>query len=65
MTQTWENGKKPSFRTNFSPFGPYLGPKFFFSWILPLLDVRNCCKLSLYGISRYNNDPNLRKWQKT
>ena len=34
------------------------------SWVLPLLDVRNCCKLSLYAISRKTNEPNLRKWQK-
>ena len=26
-------------------------PKFFF-WVLPLLDVRHCCKLSSYAISR-------------
>ena len=31
INQTWENGKKPSFRTDFGPFGPNLGPKFFFS----------------------------------
>ena len=28
--QTWENGKKSSFGTNFGPFGPNLGPKIFF-----------------------------------
>ena len=66
MSQTWENGKKPSFRTNFDPFGPNLGPKIFFSWILPLLHVRHyCCKLSSYAISRTTNEPNSRKWQKT
>ena len=27
MNQTWENGKKPSSGTNFSTFGPNLGPK--------------------------------------
>ena len=27
MNQTWENGNKPSFKTNFGPFGPNLGPK--------------------------------------
>ena len=64
MNKTWENKKKPSFRPNFDPFGPNLGPKNFFSWILPLLDVRHCCKLSLYAISRKTNEPNLRKWQK-
>ena len=36
-----------------------------FPWILPLLDVRRCCKLSLYAISRKTNEKNLRKWQKT
>ena len=30
MNQTWENGKKPSFRTDFGTFGPNLGPKFIF-----------------------------------
>ena len=40
-------------------------PKFF-SWILPHLDIRNCCKLSLYTIFfKKTNEPNLRKWQKT
>ena len=29
------------------------------------VDVRNCCKLSLYAISRKAHEPNLRKWQKT
>ena len=38
---------------------------FLFSWILPLLDIRNCCKLSLFTISRKTNEPNLRKLQKT
>ena len=37
----------------------------FFSWILSLLHVRCCCKLSLYAISRKINELNLRKWQKT
>ena len=32
--------------------------------ILPLLDIRHCCKLSLYAISRKTNESNLRKWQK-
>ena len=38
--QTWENDKKPSFRID-------LVPQIFFSWILPLFEVRHCCKLSL------------------
>ena len=28
--QTWENGKKPSFETDFGHLGPNLGPKIFF-----------------------------------
>ena len=27
MNQTWENRKKPSFETDFDPFGPNLNPK--------------------------------------
>ena len=38
-------------------------PKFF-SWIFPLLDLTQCCKLSFYAISRKTNKPNLRKLQK-
>ena len=45
-------------------FGPNLVPKIFLR-VLLLLDVINCCKLSLYAISRKTNDPNLKKWQKT
>ena len=30
MNQTWENGKKSSFKTDFSSFVPYLGPQIFF-----------------------------------
>ena len=35
-----------------------------FLWILPVLDVRHYCQLSLYAISRKTNKPNLWKWQK-
>ena len=35
-----------------------------FLWDLPLPDVMDCCKLSLYAISRETNETNLRKWQK-
>ena len=55
---TWENGKKPSFGTDFGPFGKKLGPNFF-SCILPLLHDRHCCKL--HAISKKINEPNLRK----
>ena len=44
-------------------FGPNLIPQFFL-WVLPSLDVINCCKLSLYAIARKTNEPNLRKWKK-
>ena len=45
MNQTWENGKKTNFRSNFGSF----------DWIVSLLDFRNCCKLSLRAISRKTN----------
>ena len=48
MNQTWENGKYPNFGPNFGPFGPNLGPQNFSSWVIPLLDVKHCRKLSLY-----------------
>ena len=64
ISKTWENGKKSSFGINFGPFGPNLVPKYFL-WVLPLLDVMDCSKRSLYGISRKTNPQNLRKWQKT
>ena len=35
-----------------------------FMWVLLLLDVRHCRKLSLYAISRKMHDPNWRKWKK-
>ena len=39
-------------------------PQNIFMWVLPLLDVRHCCKLSSYPISRKINEPKLRKWPK-
>ena len=36
-----------------------------FLWVLSQLDVRLCCKLLLYAISRKNNETKLRKQQKT
>ena len=35
MNQTWENSKKPSFKTDFGLFGPNLGPKNFFHGFYP------------------------------
>ena len=55
--------KNPNFGPDFSSFGPNLGPKIFL-WVLPLLDVRHYCKLSLHAISRKSNDQNSRKWGK-
>ena len=67
MNETWENSKKPSFRPGFRSFVLNLPPPppQFFSWVLPLLNVRHYCKLSFYAISRKTNEPNLRKWQQT
>ena len=57
--QTWKNGKKlvPDL---------ILGPlaQIFFSWILLQLDLRHCCKLSLYSISRKRNEPTWGNGQK-
>ena len=49
MNQTRENGKKPSFRTNFGPFGPNLGPKNFFHrlylyYMLEIVASYHCMK---------------------
>ena len=47
-------------------FGPNLVPKTFFVGFISTrcLDVRHCIRLSLYRVSRKNNKPNLRNWQK-
>ena len=63
MSQTSENGKKPNFGPNYGPLDPNLDLQTFFMG-LPLPDVRHCCELSLYVISRKTNEWNLRKWQK-
>ena len=47
MNQTWENGKKPSFKPDFGPFGPNLGPKTFFRgfhlyWMLYIAASYHC-----------------------
>ena len=36
-----------------------------FSWILLLIDIRYCRKLSSYSVSRKTYDPNSTKWGKT
>ena len=67
INQTGENGKKPNFGHDFGSFGSILSPPLlpkFFLWDLPQRDIRYCCKVPLYKISRKINEPNLRKWQK-
>ena len=49
------------FQAQFCPISAQIWPQKF---ILFLLNVRHCCKLSLYAISWKSNEPNLRKWQK-
>ena len=43
---------------------PKFEPQTFFSWVLPLQNIRYCRKLSSYSILRKTYDPHLRKWQK-
>ena len=40
------------------------GPPKIFSWVLPLLKIRHCSKLSSYAISSKVNELNLKNWQK-
>ena len=54
IMQSRENNKNPN-------FGPNLGGPKLFSWILPLLVVRQGSKLSSYAISRNTNEPRLKK----
>ena len=42
-------------------FGSKFGPLKTFLWVLSLLDVIHCCKLSLYVISRKTNETKLEK----
>ena len=46
-------------------FGPDLGPKISFLWVLPLLVVRQCSKLSSYVLFKKTNERNLKKRQRT
>ena len=60
-TEHEKMAKKPSL--DFNIIVPNLDPKKkkFFVDFLPLLDVRHCCKLSLYAVSGKTNEPNFRK----
>ena len=62
MNQTWENRGKSN--KNLINVWLKFGPLNFYSWVLPLLDVRHCRKLSFHVASRKIYDPNSRKWQK-
>ena len=57
--------KKKLISAQFWPVWPKFGPQNSFPWVLPLVGVRHCRKLSLYPIPRKNYDPNSRKWRKT
>ena len=56
MEQTWENWEKnPSFWARLTQIWvPQV-----FSWALPPLCGRQCCKISLYEISKKTNDLNV------
>ena len=58
MNQTQKNGKKPSFEPDLAPLTQIWASNFVCVCILPLLDVRHYCKLSLYAISKKPNEPN-------
>ena len=64
IRQSLRKWKKTSFQTDFGPFGPKLGAKFFL-----MKFTSNTCQTLLqaiiFAISRKTNEPNLRKWQKT
>ena len=61
MTQTLENGKKPSFRPTFDPFVQLQAAKFFFFKNLAPLVTGYHGQLSSCTISENNNDRILRK----
>ena len=58
MMPPWENGKNPNFRPN-------LGSPKFFPWVLPLLVVRQCSKLSSNAIIKESYWTKLEKIKKT
>ena len=58
----WQNN---SFWSQFWPVLTQICSQKFFLRVLPLLDVKHCCKLSMYAISRKTNKSNLKIWQQT
>ena len=61
MNQTSKNDKKPSFGSNFDPFGPNSGRQNFFFKNLASSVTRHHGQLSSCTISEKTNDPILRK----
>ena len=64
-SQISENGEKPNSGLQFGSFATKFWFSKFLTWLLPTLDVRHCCNLYLYAISRKTNNSNSRKWRKT
>ena len=60
MNQTWENGKKPSFRPDFYPVGPNSGSQLLLKNLAPSV-TRYHGHLSSCTISEKTNYPILRK----
>ena len=55
ISPTGEKDKKLNFGPDLGPFWPKYRLQKLFSWVLPLLDVIHCCKLSLYAMKRKTN----------
>ena len=61
MNQTWENGNKPSFGSDFGTLGPNSGGQIFFSKNLAFSRTRYHGQIPSCTISEKTNDPVLRK----
>ena len=55
ISPTGEKDKKLNFGPDLGPFWLKYRLQKLFSWVLPLLDVIHCCKLSLYAMKRKTN----------
>ena len=63
MNQTWQNGKKPSFRLDFGPFGPNSGCQFFIFifqniWLRQSLDI-----IVSYNYVQYQKKLMIQSWE--